>query len=294
MTLDDVIRERAHELYKADVNRTSPRELDDWLAAEHEILIQYDSVEAARLAWLHASWPHYLAFHEAQARHLPANFVDKLSGHALEPVDARWRHMNQIAFLSYSIFVNVALAKEAESDVTSPKDVFGTYDRTSRFFLRIGAAIDQSQHLEAICAKSWTQPNLSKGTLANPSLCSVLKKALDVVDRYNNFLKHNGLPATTLVESGGLVSLDIPTDLDKSKHKIWSDQATNGEVDTVLKTSFMAAMREFDRYYECLASATPDRLDRLGLKKKSSLDFVSVRNAPSGSFDGLDGYVRLP
>jgi hypothetical protein len=242
---------------------------------------------------LQASWPHYLAFHEAQGYHLPTNLVDGTTGKALDVSDGRWRHMNQIAFLSYSIFINVALAKEVESDVTASKDIFGTYDRTSGFFLRLGAAIDQAQHLEAVCAKSWTGQSLKKGTLASPTLYSALKKSLNVVDKYNNFLKHNGLPATRLVESAGVVAIDIPTELDKSKHKIWSDQSTDGELDEVLGTSLQIAMRAFNLYYEILTRETSDRLRRLGLKKKAPSGLVSVQNAPPGSFDGLDGYVSL-
>lgn len=289
MNLKERVRRRAHEIYRRDVNRATSRELDDWLEAEHGILSTYDSVEAEHLNWLHAIWPNYLEFHEAQGRHLPSNFLDSVSRQPLSLNDVRWEHMNRMAFLSYSVFINVALAKEVAEDVTPTSGVLRVYDRTSAFFLRIGAAIDQAQHLEMMCAKTWTQHGgLGRGSVGPQNLYSSLKCALEVVDRYNNFLKHNGLPAVNLEES----TVKIPSELDKNKHKTWAEQSTHAALDAVLQAAFGTAMASFDNFYKGLATQTSARLQRLGLAKKGESELVSVRNAPSGSLVGLDGYVR--
>ncbi len=293
MKLKERIRRRAHEIYKCDVERSTSRELDDWLAAENEILSEYDSIEVDHLHWLDANWPNYLDFHEAQGRHLPTNFLDSTSCEPLSSNDVRWQHMNQMAFLSYSVFINVALSKEAAEDLASISGALRVYDRTSAFFLRIGAAIDQAQHLETICTKICADGVLERGSVERPSLYSSLKLALQVVDSYNNFLKHNGLPAVKLEESDGALTVKIPDALDKNRHKTWADQSTHVTLDAVLQAALAKAMPAFDSFYKSLATQTPMRLERLGLAKKEASDLVSVRHASCGSLVGLDGYVGV-
>ena len=48
-------------------------------AAAEEEASHYDAIEFAHLDWVKREWPKYLAFHSAQAFHLPANFVDAAS-----------------------------------------------------------------------------------------------------------------------------------------------------------------------------------------------------------------------
>jgi hypothetical protein len=254
----------------------------------------YDAIEASELDWLKKDWPNYLAFHEAQAYHLPANFLDGTSREPLMDTDPRWNHLNRIGFLSYSIFVNLVLAKRITTIASAPADVLEVYDRTSRHFLRIGAAIDQAEFLEKECAKSWQSNTLGKGRLPNPSWYSTLKTTLSVVDKYNNYLKHNGLPAIQFEQSDGHQSILIPSRLASSNHRLWSDQSPDAAFQQVFQASTTDAVRAFDTFYEQLAITTNSRLANLKLIKNPDSDLRGIQTllqTPlSGALKGLDGY----
>jgi hypothetical protein len=162
--------------------------------------------------------PNYLALHEAYRGFLPENF----NGGSLKADDVRAHALHRLGFQNYSVLVNTLLVKrvaETSGDISSMLDVYG---RASAFFLRAGAVIDISRKLEASQARIYKTGTMSKPKDADTPHADFLRRRLKTVDEYNNFLKHNGLPATRLVNRDGRTEVEIPADIPMGA--MWKEQ----------------------------------------------------------------------
>jgi hypothetical protein len=106
----------------------------------------YDEIEWTNIDWLKLNMPSYLAFHASSAGHLSANFATT-AGKSLGKTDAAAKNIRRTGYLSYSIVVNLVLARDAVPAAPALESMLQVYDRSSRFFLRAGAAIDLAKEL---------------------------------------------------------------------------------------------------------------------------------------------------
>lgn len=229
--------------------------------------VPYDAIEANYLdGFLRPKLPNYLKFHNANYRHLPHNFESM--GMALKKGDHRYKAINKIGYLSYSVFINLLLASHVVDQVTKdPKDPLRAYDLLSGFFLRIGAAIDIGKQLEKEFSKSYndTTQELIKG----PSVTSAsdsLKKTLKAVDSFNNRIKHNGLPTLRYNQGGLSAPKSIPRDVAS-----WSSQKPTEGIKNLLMVEMQRTIAAFDEFFKVLADKTPNLHQRWCIQRKKSL-----------------------
>lgn len=254
----------------------------------------FDSLEQDALGWLRLSLPNYLRFHEVDGGHLPQNFV---FDDAQDPVelDPRTSGMHRIGYLSYSVFVNLGLARRGADETP---DVFANlldvYDHVSRVALRLGAAIDIAENLEVNHRSLYGGQN----GLFSPKNCAKehakLKRSLQTtIDAYNNYLKHNGLPSLRLETTDqGSVAVLVPeklslASLDPAQPSPWKAMSPTVRVREKAQQAISEALIAFEKYFGALADTTPDRHRDWKAQKKPTLQGV-------GAFaQVLDGYVAL-
>ena len=244
----------------------------------------YDEIEWTNIGWLKTNLPSYLAFHERSAGHLAANFVTS-AGLPLGKADVAAKNIRRIGYLSYSIFVNVILARDAAPAAASVESMLQVYDRSSRFFLRAGAAIDLAKEL-------WNTTQRGHGMKVK-GLRGAAKKladALDPIDAFNNYTKHGGLTPSGLLraevdgESGYIVLL--PKKLSRSAQE-WADHGDpEVDADDLLDDYLKNLTTELETFYAALVADTPRRLTCWG---------IATGGTPKGVRDLLgqqeDGYV---
>lgn len=244
----------------------------------------YDDVERDHLDWLKENLPNYLALHETYCGFLPENFNGGLSD-----ADVRAGELRRLGFLNYSILINALLVQRAAKTAPSLTSMLDVYGRTSAFFLRAGAVIDIALPLEE------TQNRLYQGgkiveTKDAPAR-AVLKKSLGTVDQYNNFLKHNGLPAVRLVSEAGGQTVQIPEEI-PMRGAIWAAQNPNAKLGTLLECYALEIMSALNVFYGALNSAGAKALGGWSLAQTSTPAGIRtvLKQASSGSIAPLDGY----
>jgi hypothetical protein len=246
----------------------------------------FDDVERDNLEFVQEALPNYLAMHKAYCGFLPENF----NGDELGAADARAMELHRLGFLNYSILINALLvqrAADAAGDLTGMLDVYG---RTSAFFLRAGAVIDIAVRLEESQARVYNAGQMEDGAGGAPN-AAVLRKRLSTVDKYNNFLKHNGLPAVRLVDEGGAQQVQIPAEIPMCG-AIWSAQKPNAPLATLLGCYAIEVMAELNRFYGALDAASMTALAGWGLTPRAAPAGIRtvLKQANSGSLAVLDGY----
>lgn len=258
------------------------------MTAWTECFTNFDSIEWASMDWLRSDLPAYLSFHEADLGHLPENF-DFDSCKANFEDDARVRAARRIGFLSYSVFVNLATARRASNEVPESFDsLLNVYDHVSRVALRVGAAIDISRQLEVECCGVFAQEEVHAKRAAAP-LHVQLKKALDDLDAYNNYLKHTGLPPLRVDSTSDLSVVLVPrrllrSALDAANASPWSVSKPEAPLAEQASEMIELALRAFNGFYEGLVATTRDRLNDWKATPKESPRGI-------GQLAIQDGYV---
>ncbi|WP_437732101.1 hypothetical protein [Sorangium sp. So ce1335] len=246
----------------------------------------YDEIEWNHIDWLRANLPSYIKFHAESKGHLPENFVDTGGNRPLAKADAVAGYIRRTGYLSYSIFVNVLLAKEALDLPSEGETMLRVYSRVSSFFLRAGAVIDISKELWN--TTQWDRNTKKVKGLAGPA--KVLKTTLDPIDAFNNFTKHGGLAPAGLLraefdgKAGHIVLL--PKELSRSAQD-WSEHPEpDQDADALLATYFKKLVSEIDKFYDALVKDNARRLrcwrTTTVAAPKGIRDFVDVQ---------ADGYV---
>lgn len=233
----------------------------------------FDSIEWSLIDWLRADWPTYLAFHEANCGHLPENF-DFAGISSPEENDGRYRAMRRIAYLSYSVFVNIATARRAvEMMPSSFTDLLEVYDHVSRIALRLGAAIDIAKLLERECKGVYDGRGGVHVRKETP-LHEALKKTLDDDDAYNNYLKHTGLPPVRIETVSGIDVVFVPTKLrrealDATNISPWLVSKPDAPVKVQAEEALARAVTEFRGLFDALRKETPARLSDWKVTRKA-------------------------
>ncbi len=117
-----------------------------------------------------------------------------------------------------------------------------------------------------------------------------MKKALAVVDKYNNFLKHNGLQSLTRRTADGGIQLEVPQQIPMHVAG-WNAQQPDSDLDTFAPVYMLDAAKAFSEYFSCLAASVPDLLARQLLVRVSAPKGIQdfwVGAAPMSGV--LDGY----
>jgi hypothetical protein len=250
----------------------------------------YDDVEKDHLAFLRQGLPQYLAFHQAYRGFLPENFNDG----NLKPEDPRARALHRLGFLNYSVLVNALLVKRAAENAGGVSTMLDVYGRASAFFLRAGAVIDISKKLEAAQTPYFKAGAMSKER--DTPHADALWERMKVVDDYNNFLKHNGLPATRLVKRDGHTEVEIPTDIPMAA--MWKEQKPDtplGELFAFYAPEIFAAL---DAFYAALVARTGEVQKDWQLtsvaQPRGIRHIVESKSPLSSSLGQLDGYQAMP
>lgn len=221
----------------------------------------------------------YLKFHSANGRHLPENF--KQGAQQLTLGKQTSDLLENVAFTSYSIFINLALAfAAAEECPDAVNDALDAYDRISRVVLRCGAAIDLAQQLEQKLHVGFDDKSGTVSIRKNGScLYRQLKHSLKDIDGVNNFLKHNGLPAVRTDEQGLLA----PSKLQLSA-TMWEKQHADTPIKTLLKSAVKRVLEAFNTYYDGLVTASAQMHTDLQLTlSESGFTIHDRRDGYSGS-----------
>ncbi len=260
-----------------------------WMSAWTDEPKNFDSIERDALVWLRADLGEYLRFHELDGGHLPENFAFTPTPNSFDD-DARVKGLRRIGYLSYSVFVNLAIARRsAESLPGEFVDVLEVYDHVSRVALRIGAAIDIARLLEDEHASVFGKDGVLRKPGKTPHHAA-LKTALDDTDAYNNYLKHTGLPPLRVESVAGDDIVLVASKLDRSALSVkntspWKvanpDAPVRDQAQAAVQTSLVA----FNAYYKALADRTTARLQDWKLTLKAAPTGI-------GAFAVVeDGYV---
>ncbi len=259
----------------------------------------YDDIERSNLPLIRARLERYLEFHTANRGHLPANFQDATSRRPLDSADPRVEAFNKIGYYNYSVLVDLILVyREYKAIPIRANDVLDVYWGVSRFFTRLGAAIDKASFLAKAVELDFDRGKFSPHPIGKEgaSVGKELRDRLTAADKYNNAVKHHGLPALMLKmsEGGDSATLEVFIPDNFSPGQVgWAAQTPRERPLEVCKIYQKTAFAAFDNFFAVLATDAPTMHARWNLSVAPAVQGIVTLSGPtSGSLRAVpDGYI---